>query len=385
MQPLPVSDGAATRGEEQPSFAARLFVAEGRLRPVWRLMLFVPLASVCMALGATLGALFTSEEAATEIGGTAGLLAASLLMTRFADRRPLRSLGLVLRPGRLPDRDFLLGCLIAFAQLGLLLSIEVACGWTRIVSLHWDGRVLLGGVGLFLGVAFLEEMLSRGYLFQTLEALCGGWKSGRRGAPSSGAIIALALTSIGFGLMHAGNPNASAPAVVLLVLAGVELGVAYLVTRRLWLPIGLHFAWNLAEGTVFGFPVSGQEVASLLQLERSGPLLWTGGAFGPEAGVFAIPVSLGNIALMLWLARRGFWQPELWAPALLKPAVTTSAATAAAFENTLPPAIETQPAIATQPTTAIAETATPATMPQITAPSQIPTPSETSLAGKARW
>ena len=104
---------------------------------------------------------------------------------------------------------------------------------------------------------------------------------------------------------------ASAEAPVFLVLfwrtlaAGLILGYGYLATERLWLPIGFHFSWNFALGPIFGFPVSGIDLPAWLMHNPSGPVVWTGGAFGPEAGV------LGIIAMALgWLGIRYF--RRLW-------------------------------------------------------------------------
>ena len=77
-----------------------------------------------------------------------------------------------------------------------------------------------------------------------------------------------------------------------------------MVTRALWLPIGLHFAWNFFQGPVFGFPVSGTQTSTLLQLEPVGPELLTGGRFGPEASLVGVAAELLGIALLWWWASR---------------------------------------------------------------------------------
>jgi membrane protease YdiL (CAAX protease family) len=83
-----------------------------------------------------------------------------------------------------------------------------------------------------------------------------------------------------------------------LVAAGLFLAYAYVITRQLWLPIGLHIGWNFFEGNVFGFPVSGLETFKLITLRVHGPELWTGGAFGPEAGLIVFPALLLGLGLM---------------------------------------------------------------------------------------
>ena len=99
------------------------------------------------------------------------------------------------------------------------------------------------------------------------------------------------LSSLWFGIAHLGNPNTDAKVFVAvgIFLAGVFLAYGYLSTKQLWLPIGLHIGWNFFEGVGFGFPVSGLDIYHLTRITVSGPELWTGGAFGPEAGLVLLP------------------------------------------------------------------------------------------------
>ena len=88
-----------------------------------------------------------------------------------------------------------------------------------------------------------------------------------------------------------------------IVLAGLFLALPYLLTRQLWLSIGLHIGWNFFEGVVFGFPVSGTDSFHLLRHTVSGPVLWTGGAFGPEAGLLVIPALIFGSLLVFAYTR----------------------------------------------------------------------------------
>ena len=91
------------------------------------------------------------------------------------------------------------------------------------------------------------------------------------------------------------------PSFVGIFLAGAFLALGYLTTRQLWLPIGLHIGWNFFEGVVFGFPVSGTETYSLLITNMVGPDLWTGGPFGPEAGIVVLPsLMLGALLIFIY-------------------------------------------------------------------------------------
>jgi membrane protease YdiL (CAAX protease family) len=139
----------------------------------------------------------------------------------------------------------------------------------------------------------MEELLFRGFVFRVLRDVTGMW-------------IALAISAALFGFLHAANPGATAFSSVAIALeAGVLLAVAYAATNRLWLPIGIHAGWNYAEGTIFGTAVSGGVVKStFLHATLTGNSLWTGGAFGVEASIVAIPVCLAAAALLALRVKR---------------------------------------------------------------------------------
>jgi hypothetical protein len=108
--------------------------------------------------------------------------------------------------------------------------------------------------------------------------------------------LGILLSSLFFASGHLLNPNMNWIAAVGLFLAGLFLAFAYTRTRQLWLPIGLHIGWNFFEGTVFGFPVSGLSLFGMIDHSVNGPVLFTGGAFGPEAGLVLLPaLALGTI------------------------------------------------------------------------------------------
>jgi hypothetical protein len=147
-----------------------------------------------------------------------------------------------------------------------------------------------------------EEILFRGVLFRIMEEGLGTW-------------LALLISALIFGLLHLMNPNATLIAGVAIALeAGVLLAAAYASTRRLWLPIGLHFAWNFTQGGVFGVAVSGVNFKGLLQSTLTGPELFSGGEFGAEASIVAIVVGIAAGIYFLWRARakgnfvKPFWQ-----------------------------------------------------------------------------
>lgn len=136
-----------------------------------------------------------------------------------------------------------------------------------------------------------EELLIRAVAFRILETWLGSW-------------LALAASAALFGLMHLPNPQATALSSVAIALeAGVMLAAAYMLTRRVWLAVGIHVAWNFTQSGLFGVPTSGLEGAGFLEGRLHGPALLSGGAFGPEASIVAVAVCLALGILFLRVAQ----------------------------------------------------------------------------------
>ncbi len=172
-----------------------------------------------------------------------------------------------------------------------------AMGIMRIDGAAWDPRVLVS-LAAAIAAAVAEELAIRGGVFRIIEDACG-------------TAVALVFSAALFGLLHAANPGATLVSSLSIALeAGVLLGMAYALTRSLWLPIGLHLGWNFTEGGVFGAAVSGGQSHGLLHASAVGPDLLTGGAFGPEASVVAVALSmLVSVILGAFVVRRGQWKP----------------------------------------------------------------------------
>jgi membrane protease YdiL (CAAX protease family) len=152
---------------------------------------------------------------------------------------------------------------------------------------------MLSIFGLMTAVATVEEVLFRGILFRQIEERAGTWP-------------AFAVSATLFGLLHLINDPTAIGGALAIVAAGLMAGTAYVATRALWLPIGLHLGWNFAEGGIFGVPVSGADSSTLGLLRGvfDGPALLTGGTFGPEASVFAVLATLLATGYLMRLARR---------------------------------------------------------------------------------
>jgi membrane protease YdiL (CAAX protease family) len=216
------------------------------------------------------------------------------------DKRPFRDYGFHLSRQWWLDLGFGLA-LGAFLMLFIFL-VEVAAGWVTAAPRPLDGSAwlaILAYLVIYLCVGFYEELLSRGYQIRNLaEAL-----NHPRINPRLALLLAYLGTSLFFGFLHAGNPNATLTSTVYLMIAGLFLGLGYVLTGQLALPIGLHITWNFFQGIVFGFPVSGMDSASsFIQIEQGGPVLWTGGTFGPEAGLVGlVAIALGALLTLGWV------------------------------------------------------------------------------------
>jgi membrane protease YdiL (CAAX protease family) len=296
---------------EQPtpqtrSWFQKLFFSpeEPRLRAGWRLLGQSLLMFFSIALLGTLGNLFFSALAESSFASF--LLLSSLtiplaitfsvfIARRYLDRRTFVSLGL--RVDRQSIFDLLFGIALTGLMLGLIYLFEWVFGWIEVESFAWQfegGRNLVLSilimVLIFTLASWQEELLSRGYWLQNL-------------SDGLNRSLGVLLSSAAFALGHVMHPNLSWQALLGLFLSGLFLAYGYLRTKQLWLPIGLHLGWNFFEGTVFGFPVSGQYFYQLIRQTVSGPDIITGGAFGPEAGLILIPALILGAAGVFWYTK----------------------------------------------------------------------------------
>jgi membrane protease YdiL (CAAX protease family) len=192
----------------------------------------------------------------------------------------------------------------------IIFIVELAAGWISINEILYNGNSdqpllvgLLPPLLLMLIVGVAEELFFRGYL---LLNLAEGFNL-RMISPRWAVIIAWLLTSALFGFAHIINPNATVISSVYITLAGIWLGLGYILTGSLAIPIGIHITWNFFQGYVFGFPVSGGRdfTTTAIVIEQGGPQLWTGGAFGPEAGLIGLAtLLLGVLVVIAWVRYR---------------------------------------------------------------------------------
>jgi membrane protease YdiL (CAAX protease family) len=291
---------------QERSFFKAVFLSpdEPRLRAGWRLAIHTigyNILLICIALPLSIPVLLlkiSPENLLLNQAIALFAIAPSVFLARhFLDKRSLTSLGLKL-DFWLP-LDILAGILIAFLMMGLIFLIEWWLGWASIEGFAWQTAAIstvilntLQYLGIFILVGWNEELLFRGYRLQNL-------------SDGLNPVWGVLLSSLWFGIAHLANPNTDAKFFVAtgILLAGVFLAYGYVSTKQLWLPIGLHIGWNFFEGVGFGFPVSGLDIYHLTRITVSGPELWTGGAFGPEAGLVLLPGLLLGAAFIFIYTR----------------------------------------------------------------------------------
>jgi membrane protease YdiL (CAAX protease family) len=217
------------------------------------------------------------------------------LYTRTIEGRPVSELA----PQRAPQ-EFLTGFGTGALAIGLVVGIIAALGCYHVVSEDRWTVILAPLVGSICTGVF-EELLFRGVLFRIAE-------------DSLGSYWALALTALLFGAAHLFNPHATLLAgAAIMIEAGIFLGAAYMLHRRLWLPIGIHAGWNFTQGGILGVAVSGTDPHGWLHAATSSPVWISGGEFGAESSVIAILVcgAIG-IALLVRVARGGGLRAPYW-------------------------------------------------------------------------
>jgi len=240
-----------------------------------------------------------------------GILTATYLNGRWIDRRPFRKFGVYFSKEWWVDFAFGLG-------LGAgLMTIVFLVGWlsgslrvTGFFEVYSHDTSFVVGIFqalfFFVLVGIYEELLSRGYhLINLAEGFQGRLINARWAL-----VIAFLVSSLVFGILHLGNPNATWVSAFNITVAGLFLGLGMVLTGSLAIPIGLHITWNFFQGNVFGFAVSGiQTGVTVIGTEVVANTWLVGDAFGPESGVLGLVVMLlGGLLTVLWVRRKGSLQ-----------------------------------------------------------------------------
>ena len=215
---------------------------------------------------------------------------------KFVEQRAVSELAL---PGM--GREFGIGLLIGAGLYTLCELILMALGIYRINGLN-SLSYMIPAIAAALSSSIFEELLFRGVLFRSVETWFGSW-------------VAMVVSSLVFGLTHLMNPQATIEgALFIAVEAGILLAAAVMLTRRLWLSIGFHMAWNYTQSAIFSGIVSGNDAQQgLIRSTMKGPDWLTGGSFGVESSVLALVVcTTTGIVMLVMAARRGKIVPPIW-------------------------------------------------------------------------
>jgi membrane protease YdiL (CAAX protease family) len=189
------------------------------------------------------------------------------------------------------SRELGAGLLIGAALLLATIGVTAVAGAYHVTGVQ-SATVLVPSLAEMALVATFEEIVFRGILFRITERSLGKW-------------VALILSSIIFAAAHLPNADISVLAIVFTFVAGVVLAAGYMATRSLWLPIGLHFAWNYLSEAVFSLATSGHPAKGLIQGGMSGPAWLTGGAYGVEASAISLALfAVAGVGLLAIAARR---------------------------------------------------------------------------------
>ena len=283
------------------AFQDIFFGPDGKLRSGWRFVIFTCLFFILTIVLSVVGnsillALPTppSAPAMFVLNSLFALVPALLigwLCGKFLEGLPFRALGAWFTGGWFVH--ILAGLLIGAATLGFAIAIASVFGdldfsYNAGADQSSITQTMISSLAVFAVAAAFEEALFRGYILQTF-------------ARSGLAWLAILLTSVFFGAVHLGNPNAGYISSLNTALAGVWFGVAYLKTRDLWFVWALHLMWNWMQGAIFGIEVSGLTdiVTSPLLIETDGGPVWlTGGEYGIEGSIACtIALVISTIAI----------------------------------------------------------------------------------------
>lgn len=277
-----------------PGFARRILRS-----PPARILVLGYLLLVMMALNGDVMTSYAGEPLKSVLHiialAIAGI-AVYLGFSTFIERRTTDELAL---PGM--AREIGMGLAVGAGLYATCELILMALGIYRIEGLN-PLTYMIPAIAMALSSGVFEELLFRGVLFRSVEAWFGSW-------------AALVVSSLVFGLTHLMNPHGTVEgALFIAVEAGILLAAAFMLTRRLWMSMGFHVAWNYTQSAIFSRIVSGNEPSQgLIRSTVRGPDLLTGGIFGIESSILALILcTTTGIILLVLAARRGKIVPPIW-------------------------------------------------------------------------
>ena len=282
--------------------------AERRLRaPVRLLATVVIVVVVSLVIGVGIGAAFSDLVGSSllvnlvisvVLVGSTGI--GGYVAARYVDRRTVTDLGFGL--DRAWAVDFLFGLVLGGVLMSAIFVVGLLTGWVVVDVVGFGIDRLAGAAALllfFVSVGVAEELLLRGVV---LTDIAEGMRW--RFDVSTAIVVGLVASSALFGIAHLQNPNASLASTLSITFAGVMLGLGYVLTGDLAIPVGIHISWNFVQGGVYGFAVSGLDFgSSLVETTERGPDVVTGGAFGPEAGLLGVGAMILGVVAIAWYVR----------------------------------------------------------------------------------
>jgi len=273
------------------------------LRAGWRILMFVvffvPInLSLTFGVREILGNLKDGGTLWVTMFGISATIAA-YITRKYIDKESFISLGLKL--DKMAVLDIFSGIIISAIIMTSIYFTMLLTGLIEFTGFSWwtDSSspdisfnlavmpIILAVLWELIVVAWWEELIFRGIIFQNM-------------IKGMGLIWAVIISSILFGLVHAGNPDATLMSTLMIAIITPLLIYAYLKTGQLWLPIGFHLGWNFFQASVFGFASSGQTSPTMITQNPIGPDWLSGGAFGAEGSVLIIPFTIASIYLIHW-------------------------------------------------------------------------------------
>ena len=248
--------------------------------PIVKLILFFIILAILAMIQSAISKYLNMRNTASALGYLGATLfaitpfvLAYIALVKGIEQRPLSEFA-----GTTAWRGLAQGMILGAAMMSILVALMAISGVYHIQSwqdIPWRDII---DVGIWAGI--VEEILLRGVVLRMLEELFGSW-------------AAILLSGLIFGFLHAGNPNADWwSSTAIAIEAGVWCGVLFCLTRSLWVVIGLHAAWNIAQGPIYGVTVSGIAQHGIINAQIAGPWWLTGGSFGLEAALTSVILSL---------------------------------------------------------------------------------------------
>jgi membrane protease YdiL (CAAX protease family) len=277
----------------------------GHIRTVWRMLIYLgmvivaglPVVGLLAAFGSVLPKETGGENIASVInivfmvGVDIALVLGAWITLRWIDRRPFFLLGMSLSLRSI--KELLAGLAFGVLYLTGIVLVLWSLGFVEVTAAQLNLRVIQSGLtylAVFAAAGILEELANRGYLLQALIEGTRVW-------------IAILGFSLIFSLGHIFNEDMSYVSAGCLFIQGILLSSVYFKTRSLWVPIGIHIAWNWTQGPLWGIRVSGTEIPNtLLMSVPKGTELLSGGNFGIEGSLITVIITL-VLLLYIWKAR----------------------------------------------------------------------------------